>query len=896
LEENFCSIRSSLNIVNDANEELEASVTSLTSERCSLHEEIEAITSEIHESRATIDDLVLKNNELSKEVEETRKNFIQESKDKAELEINFQKSETAREILIHKLNEIEISLEKREHRIDELTKENTSLFSSFESAKAQTKNLEDARSALLLELNQCKEHLLEIQVEVESLQRFKTELQTQLSSTEAELISQQKREEDISNQLKESRYLCKAQSTKILEIEGLCHNHKVELENQRELIQEQEMQTAHKEKLIKEIKEEIQELESTKKALTEDKAFLKTKVVEIEATEASLNDKLKALELEIKVKHEEKESIRIQYDKAIQDLQLEKNEFKVRLESSELSVAQTKSELETVDKNLKDLSKEYDLVMNEKDKIVNSNEKLRLEICEIHSDYQDQLDIIKRELQSSEMKANEIEHTLSKKCEDLLAESKAAKDQIRTEVELLKAELTKKHNEFDFCEKEKSALLIERTSLSEVNEVLKLDIHDLETELKENKERNAKQIKELKKESTILSNEVKKYETRIVDVSNEVTSRDDNIKILQHTLTEKDEEINSLSNDRLKLIDRFKELEKNLEKESKTKASLKSQLEKVSDERFALAEDKENTMKEKELLEKELENRKQEMQQFEKIKHDLSFLEKEKANVSKLMTEAQDLYQSADARIRIAEIESEKMKEEMKKLNTEIQRMERERMDLWETNTKLISHQNQKQKILIHNRLKEELSELTKRCRDLEQENYSLKEKAATQTDKYALRSRKDNSSSSNQSSNNSEIRGANEKSIRSDRKNARENQENRFLQTLHAKAADSDDLKKGVATRGSTINTRSKTSSTLKEIDKSTEKTKDRETKNLHDDKENIPSYLRVPIVKDESEGKQKPAGVNLRKPSMKEEAKTEENVYTMTRRNLRSSSARRL
>jgi len=368
------------------------------------------------------------------------------------------------------------------------------------------------------------------------------------------------------------------------------------------------------------------------------------------------------------------------------------------------------------------------------------------------------------------------------------------------------------------------------------------------------------------------------------------------MKTLQQTLTEKDEEINSLSNERLKLIGTSKELEKNLEKESKTKTSLKSQLEKVSDELFALSKDKENAMKEKKLLEKELENMKQEMQQFEKIKHDLSSLEKEKENVSKLMIEAQNLHHSADARIRIAEIESEKMKEEMKKLNAEIQRMERERMDLWETNTKLISHQNQKQKILIHNRLKEELSELTKRCRDLEQENYSLKEKAATQTDKYVLRSRKDISSSSNQSSNNSEIRGANQKTIRSDRKNARENQENKFLQTLHAKAADSDDLKKGVATRVSTINTRSKTSSTLKEMNLSTEKTKDRETKNLHDDKENIPSHLRIPITKSESEGKQKPAGVNPRNPSMKEEAKMEENVYTMTRRNLRSSSARRL
>ena len=63
------------------------------------------------------------------------------------------------------------------------------------------------------------------------------------------------------------------------------------------------------------------------------------------------------------------------------------------------------------------------------------------------------------------------------------------------------------------------------------------------------------------------------------------------------------------------------------------------------------------------------------------------------------MIEAKTLYESADDRIRVAEIEKEKMKEEMKKLNEEIQLMEKERMDLWDTNTKLISHQNQKQKI-----------------------------------------------------------------------------------------------------------------------------------------------------------------------------------------------------
>ena len=110
------------------------------------------------------------------------------------------------------------------------------------------------------------------------------------------------------------------------------------------------------------------------------------------------------------------------------------------------------------------------------------------------------------------------------------------------------------------------------------------------------------------------------------------------------------------------------------------------------------------------------------------------------------MARAREMEKEAFERCEMAEQEKERLGREVEGLQIELE-------ELKSVNVKLVGHANSRQKIQLHSKLKEELMELSRKCKVLEEENYSLKVKVSGGGEKEGENKVPSSSSSSSSSS-----------------------------------------------------------------------------------------------------------------------------------------------
>ncbi|GAB5033314.1 kinesin-like protein kif15 [Nannochloropsis oceanica] len=115
---------------------------------------------------------------------------------------------------------------------------------------------------------------------------------------------------------------------------------------------------------------------------------------------------------------------------------------------------------------------------------------------------------------------------------------------------------------------------------------------------------------------------------------------------------------------------------------------------------------------------------------------------------------AREMEKEAFERCEMVEQENVKMGREVEGLQVELE-------ELKSVNVKLVGHANSRQKIQLHSKLKEELMELSRRFKVLEEENYSLKVKVSGEGEREG-ETKAPNSSSSSSSSSSSKGKSTN--------------------------------------------------------------------------------------------------------------------------------------
>ena len=522
----------------------------------------------------------------------------------------------------------EKELNSKNAKIEDLTKQNTSLKNDIIKLKGEIVKL--------------KKEIEESIKDKERYEKEKKEFEKKLKdaeTTNANIVKEKNEQiSKIQNELFETNKIKKEIEQKVLEVEEKSQelNNKLEealvqklkiqteKENLNSSLKESNMKLTKAQEeingLIVEKKEQIEKMSNAINGLKEEKEKIAKQREEDERRHIEISNQMKETQRQIEKSKEESE---YRLKSELHKLTMEKMNLEKKTVEYEAREKNLSSQVQSLENQREELSKEKETLEKEKYQKIQENTQLSEKVKEILS-----------QLSKIQQEKEEVDSNLTKTKEKLSQTEKEMKEIIAQKENQI-IEVNKKLSEL---EKQREELLTKKKQVEENCSSLTEKINEL-----------LKQLKQLEEEKSLMD---KSKEEQLSDITKRINSMNSLIESLQ-------KELNANEEVRKELERKKEEYEKNNESLIEQKASLEKHL----------TEMKEQMTQQEEKYKKEITNYQLSSQNLNST---IDKLTKEKEKISKEKSVLQSQATELSKKVKILNKEKEKVESEKKYLNTTV--------------------------------------------------------------------------------------------------------------------------------------------------------------------------------------------------------------------------------